>query len=201
MDWVKILRDEARYNSIIVAEELARRRHIGSASLRTALWRQQNRGLVERVTHGIYVNGLAPGFLPTDLVQVLRPNAYVSLESALYDWGISTQSPSILTCVTAGKPREYRTKSFTIVFRAIAPRLFWGFQEKQARYASYRIAEPEKALLDWVYLSLQNGFTPDLDELDFKPISRPKLLQYAEKYPATVLNLLLRSLATANFAA
>jgi hypothetical protein len=42
---------------------------------------------------------------------------------------------------------------------------------------------------------LQEGFAPSLDELNFQPIDRPKLLEYAKQYPNTVLNLLLPALA------
>jgi len=106
-----------------------------------------------------------------------------------------------LTCVTTGKPKEYQTPEFTITFRTISKRLFWGFIEKQARYSKYAIAEPEKALLDWIYLYLQAGVTPSLDEIEFKSIDKQKLAKYASKYPGTVRNTLMKSLAFEHFAA
>jgi hypothetical protein len=48
-----------------------------------------------------------------------------------------------------------------------------GFVEKQTRYAKYRIAEPEKALLYWIYLLQQVGLKPALDEIDFKRSDKP----------------------------
>ena len=136
-----------------------------------------------------------------DFVTVLNPNSYVSLESALNQWGISTQSPVSLTCVTTGKPKEYRTPEFAITLRSISEHLFWGFVEKQTRYSKYRIAEPEKALLDWVYLMLQNGLTPRLDEIELQSLDKQKLVKYAAKYPGTVRNALKDSLAFEHFAA
>jgi hypothetical protein len=99
---------------------------------------------------------------------------------------LSTQRPVTLTCVTTGKPKEYRTLEFAITFRTISKRLFGGFVEKQTRYSKYRIAEPEKALLDWIYLCLQTGVTPSLDEIDFNPVDKQKLVKYAGQYPGTV---------------
>ncbi len=55
-----------------------------------------------------------------------RSHSYVSLESALNHWGVSTQSPVSLTCVTTGKPKEYRTPEFAITLRTISEHLFWG---------------------------------------------------------------------------
>jgi hypothetical protein len=40
--------------------------------------------------------------------------------------------------------------------------LYWGFIEKQTSCSKYQIAEPEKALLDWIYLNLQAGLKPNL---------------------------------------
>jgi predicted transcriptional regulator of viral defense system len=161
----------------------------------------EKRGLITRVADGVYLNKLVRDHSATDFITVLKPNSYVSLESALNHWGLSTQSPVTLTCVTTGKPREYRTPEFAITFRTISKKLFWGFVEKQTRYSKYRIAEPEKALLDWIYLSLQTGLTPHLDEIDFKVVDKQKLVKYADKYPGTVRNTLMHSLAFEHFAA
>ena len=106
-----------------------------------------------------------------------------------------------LTCVTTGKPKEYRTPEFAITLRSISEHLFWGFVEKQTRYSKYRIAEPEKALLDWVYLTLQSGLTPRLDEIELQSLDKQKLVQYANKYPGTARNALTNSLAFEHFAA
>jgi len=101
----------------------------------------------------------------------------------------------------SGPQGTCRTPEFAITFRTISKRLFWGFVEKQTGYSNYRIAEPEKALLDWIYLSLQTGLTPHLDEIDFKVVDKQKLVKYADKYPGTVRNILMHSLAFEHSAA
>lgn len=115
-----------------------------------------------------------------ELVNVLRPESYISLESALVDRGIITQSPAVLTCVTLGYPKTFRSRSVTTVY------LFWGFEQKRTRYNSYRIAEPEKALLDWIYLSRQEGLPTPLDEISIQFLDIAKLRSYAKKFPRTV---------------
>jgi predicted transcriptional regulator of viral defense system len=201
LDWVKILTGEARLTDVILVDETAAKYKLPVASVWKALSRLGGRGLVSRVTKGVYVNKLVRDHSAQDFVSVLKPDSYVSLESALSHWGLSTQSPVTLTCVTTGKPKEYRTPEFAITFRTISKRLFWGFVEKQTRYSKYRIAEPEKALLDWIYLSLQTGLRPHLDEIDFKRVDKQKLAKYAAKYPGTVRTTLMHSLAFEHFAA
>jgi predicted transcriptional regulator of viral defense system len=186
LDWAATLRKEALRSSVLRSDELARRYGIAEAVVGNALRRQERRGLVEHISRKIYVNKLAHDVSPRELVGILRPNAYISLESALADWGISTQSPSALTCVTMGFPRKFRSASVNIVYRHIGKNLFWGFQEKRTRHGSYKVAEPEKALLDWVYLQRQEGLPVVLDELSLNAIDNKKLQKYSLRYPNSV---------------
>ncbi|HEY6181741.1 MAG TPA: hypothetical protein VIW67_05810, partial [Terriglobales bacterium] len=93
LDWAKILTDEARVTSVILASELARKYKLPVGSAQKALLRLSDRGLVSRVAEGVYANKLVRDLAPADFIKVLRPNSYVSLESALSHWGLSTQSP------------------------------------------------------------------------------------------------------------
>jgi predicted transcriptional regulator of viral defense system len=201
LDWTKVLTSEARLTDIVAVDELAAKYNLPPDSAWKATSRLAKRGLLSRVSNGVYLNKLVRDASATDFVNVLNPNSYVSLESALNHWGISTQSPESLTCVTIGKPKEYRTPEFAITLRSISHHLFWGFVEKQTRYSKYRIAEPEKALLDWIYLTLQSGLTPHLDEIELRSLDKPKLVKYANRYPGTVRNALANSLVFEHFAA
>jgi predicted transcriptional regulator of viral defense system len=186
LDWAATLRKEALRSAVLRSDELARRYGIAEAAVGNSLRRQERRGLVEHVSRKIYINKLAHDDSARELVGILRPNAYISLESALAEWGISTQSPSSLTCVTTGFPRKFQTASVRIVYRHIGENLFWGFEEKRTRHGTYKIAVPEKALLDWVYLQRQEGLPTALDELNFNAIGGKKLRKYAAKYPNSV---------------
>jgi len=186
MNWTTILAQEARRNSILRSDELARNHGLSEAATRNALRRYEARGLVERVSEKTYINHLNQHFSPRDLVNVLRSESYISLESALVDSGVISQSPAFLTCVTPAYPHSFRSKSVTIVYRKISRKLYWGFKEKATRYNTYRIAEPEKALLDWIYLTRQEGLPTPLDELQLQFLVPAKLRRYAERFPRTV---------------
>lgn len=186
MDWVTVIRKEAQTSSILRRDELARKYGIIPAAVTQALSRQEQKGLVEHVSNKIYYNWLALDGSPRDLVNVLRDDAYVSLASGLREYGISTQSPRTLTCVTTERPKEFNARTIRISYRSITPRLYWGFVRKTTRYGTYLIAEPEKAILDWIYFGIQNGVAPALDELDFGSVDRPKLLNYARRFPSSI---------------
>ena len=104
-DWASILASEARLSDIVLADDIAAKYKLPVASVWKALSRLEDRGLLGRVANGVYVNKLVRDNSPLDFVGILRPNSYVSLESALSHWGLSTQSPVTLTCVTSGKPK------------------------------------------------------------------------------------------------
>ena len=150
MDWVRLITDRRRISGILRVDELARELNTSEVAVGNALRRQEERGLVEHLGKKIFINRLIPDYSGRELINTLRPESYLSLETVLRDSGISTQSPTVLTCVTPGRPGEFRAKSVSISFRRISTNLFWGFQEKRTRYGKYNIAEPEKALLDWV---------------------------------------------------
>ncbi len=186
MDWAKLIKERARVSGVLRVDDLARELNVSEVAIGNALRRQQERGLVEHLGKKIFINLLVNDFSGRELINILRPEAYLSLETVLRDSGVSTQSPTALTCVTPGRPGEFRAKSVAITFRRISKDLFWGFQDKRTRYGNYNVAGPEKALLDWVYLGRRQGSTIHTDELDLHHLDVNKLLQYAAKFPSPV---------------
>jgi hypothetical protein len=63
------------------------------------------------------------------------------------------------------------------------------------RYGSYKIAEPEKALLNWVYLNFQEGLPVALHELEIHRLDVSKILRYSAQFPKTVREYVLPSLS------
>jgi hypothetical protein len=49
-----------------------------------------------------------------------------------------------------------------------------------------KIAEPEKALLDWIYLNRQEGLPTPLDEVNLRFLEPAKLRSYALRFPRAV---------------
>ena len=193
MNWTDILTSEARENSVLRTDELVQKYKLAESAVRNALRRYESKGLVERISTKVYINHFNQHFSSRDLVNTLRPRSYISLESALVDRGVITQNPSILTCVTPAYPQTFHSKSVIIVYRKISPDLYWGFEEKTTRYNKYLIAEPEKALLDWIYLTRQEGLPTPLDEINLQFLNPSKLRVYAERFPKTV-NVIIKDL-------
>ena len=158
MDWPKAIASESKTSAVIQVDDYARRYSLSRRAVNAALRRQETKGLVERVSNKIYINKLARDFTPRDLLSTLRPDSYVSLDSALSDFGVTTQVPYALTCVSSKYVRNIKTKTIQITFRRLKKDLYWGFTTKKTRYGTYNLAEPEKALLDWIYFKSAKAF-------------------------------------------
>ncbi len=186
IDWAKLVAERSQRSGVLLIPELARELKLSEHVVRKSLARQEQRGIVEHIGNKVFWNRLTEGFGDRDLFHFFRENAYVSLASVLRDSGISTQTPTSLTCVTTEHKGTVSSKSLAITFHQISPQLFWGFREKRTLFGSYKVAEPEKALLDWIYLLRRRGLPADTDEFEISQIDRGKLLDYSLKYPKPV---------------
>ena len=94
-----------------------------------------------------------------------RQRAYVSFISALHLYGIVEQIPQMVTVASLAHTKTMRTSLGTVAVHRITPVLFCGFSWYKGD-GSFLIAEPEKALVDSVYLSVckkrQFGHFPEL---------------------------------------
>lgn len=77
--------------------------------------------------------------------------AYVSLQSALYHHGMISQIPSSIYAVSLARTRLYETPLGDVSVHHVAPAFFLGFETLGEK--GIRIARPEKALLDVLYLA------------------------------------------------
>jgi hypothetical protein len=56
--------------------------------------------------------------------------------------------------VTARTNRTFTNDFGTFIYRHVKAELFWGYVEIKTDHGHYLLAEPEKALLDYLYLNL-----------------------------------------------
>ena len=160
-------------------------------SITNALNDWQQVGIVERVAHGVFLNKqLVPVVRVDEAAPFLRQGAVVSLQRVLGDVGVLNNPSRWITCVlptAAGlKGGLLETDHQTFHFSTIAPHLFPAPQDDwydDAFSSNPHVVEatPEKALMDWLYLSsVSNGRARpapprhdiDLDLLDLERCDR-----------------------------
>ena len=156
------------------------------ANATQSLLRLAARNLIVRIKRGVWVNKLVSDLNPYEAVPFLRAPwpAYVSLHSALADYGVVEEIPHIVYAVTSTMPRKYPTPIGEFRFHHLPRRLIWGFEIRQTAAGQYPMAQREKAFLDLVYLALtprsplrpphKRGRRWDLDKV--------KLTAYARRF-------------------
>lgn len=140
-----------------------------SASASTqALARLARRGVVVKVRRGIWAVAGDPRASVFAVIPYLFPKdrAYVSFISALHLYGIVGQIPRVVTLASPAHTKTILTSLGTFSVHRIAPAFFAGFRWYKDS-GTFLIAEPEKALVDSLYLSArkkrQYGHFPELD--------------------------------------
>lgn len=145
-------------------------------ALRVALKRLNSKKLIRRICRGYYLNPFSTATLEEVSAYIYEPS-YISLESALSRYGILSQIPQVLTCVTTKPPRVVNASMGTIEYRQVKKGCFFGFVKE----GGFFLAEPEKALLDLLYLEKSKRTGQRYSEFNLKGLSLKKLNKYAKK--------------------
>lgn len=194
IDWQQFLQEQRdRHGKVVFTmTELANVSSLGPRSLKVALSRLVDRGVIQNYAKGRY--GLAGAVRIEDLVPSLDPAAYITGMYALYRHQLITQVPAEVTCFTNRRHNRSRVRVVSlgrIVFVCFAGSVYSYPQESV-------IASPEQALSDFVYLCRRRGIASS-NIVTFRNLDRlnPDQLQsHLKRYPATVNREMERLLAS-----
>lgn len=91
--------------------------------------------------------------------------SYVSLESALSWHGFIPEGVFQVTSCSTRKTQSFETPLGSFTYRHIKPTLFFGYQLEEWNNHHFVIAEPEKTVIDYLYLHHEIGDPDDLESL------------------------------------
>ena len=168
--------------------------------VRQQLSRWTRTGHVHQLRRGLYVLGqpwqkVRPH--PFLIANRLSPGSYVSGLSALaYVHAIPEFVAEITSC-GGGRPQTYQNTLGRFTFRHLKPRLRFGYRQVQIdTKQSVFMAEPEKALLDLVYLASGGTDVAYLKELrlDLEALRLERLDFFVEKSGSVKLSRAVKSI-------
>jgi len=117
------------------------------------LWTKK--GYLVKIKNGLYVFAKdADKVTPQEIALLLYEPSYLSLESALAWYGFIPEMVYAHTSVTAKINRTFDNIFGHFIYRHIRSDLFWGYTAIKTTSGRYLMAEPEKAILDYLYLNL-----------------------------------------------
>lgn len=155
-------------------------------------------GLLIRLKRGLYaLKTDSPG--EEEIANVLYKPSYISLEYALAYYGIIPEMVYHLTSVTTKPTRRFTVGHTVFAYQTIKLRAYTGYVFVQSGERRFLIAEPEKALVDYLYTlalgerSLSGGKSLN-DRLMFSSLNRNKILIFAKLYNYTKLDELVEQL-------
>lgn len=138
--------------------------------------RLEKQRIIKRLIKGKYLFTLnRPNHY--QIANYLCQPSYITLDSALSFYGITTGFPYQIISFTPKKTRTYMVDQQEYLFCHITPKLFWGY-EKQNQIL---LATPEKAVLDYLYFSSKGLRQFDQSEFDFKSVKKAELIRMARR--------------------
>lgn len=120
--------------------------------------------------------------------------SYLSLEYALRYYNLIPEMVYLITSISTRKTKLIKTPLGDFRYRVLKEDLFFGYRIIEAGGVSYKMAEPEKALLDFLYLRSDIKSEEDLEGLRinqdvFQEIINPeKLEEYARSFASPTLS-------------
>jgi len=152
---------------VFTTHELCASSGKSASGVTQALNSLEREGIIFKVYRGIWAEEKNKKLSPYGIIPFLLPRcrAYVSFISALHLHGIIEQIPQVITLASTAHSRTIRTKAGVFCVHQINPLFFGGF-DWYKKTEGFLIAEPEKALIDSLYISTrkkkQFGHFPEL---------------------------------------
>ncbi len=168
--------------SFFTTDDLQKILKLKKDSLKKDLGRITKKGLIKRLSRNIYILSEQGIDIKKIASQLYAPFAYISFESALSTYGIINQVPYSVTMATYKSSKIRPFFESEIIIRKIKKELFFGYKLE----GEILIAEPEKALLDTLYMKSKGLAALNEDELNFGEVSKRKFLEMSVKFPAKV---------------
>ena len=115
----------------------------------------QGKGYIKKIIRGYYM--LADLKLDENVLfeianRIYSPS-YISFEMALSYYYMIPESVYGLTSATSRKTMVFQTDVGDFIYHTIQPRLLFGYKLVNYRGKRFKVAEPEKALLDYFYIN------------------------------------------------
>lgn len=162
---------------------------VSEKTARIFITRNVKSGLFVKLRNNFYLlkdSHTDPYFIANKLY---RPS-YISLETALAHYGIIPEIVYTITSVTPKPTREFVTPIWTFSYQRMKQAVFTGYQALDWQGTTVLFAEPEKALVDYLYFVDLKQVSLN-DRLELRKLNKNKVLQYAKLFKRPSLMALI----------
>ncbi len=153
--------------------------------------RYTKNGIFIKLRNDLYTLSLKwKSFTTEDFFKIsafLRVPSYISLNTALSYYGITTQiQQSYFENITIKSTKQYEVNGAIFKYCKVNERLFNNY----AKMDGFFIASKEKAFMDMIYLYSFGKYSFDKDAIDFSKLDKKTIFSLAEQLPSKTVKSL-----------
>ena len=116
-----------------------------------SLWKKS--GYILKIRNGVYAfSGRLKEISGEELAQKIYSPSYLSYEKALSYYGFIPEMVYAFTLATPKTTRTFDNKFGRFIYHNIKKNLFFGYVQIKEGNEPYLVADPQKALIDFLYL-------------------------------------------------
>ncbi|MEN8158174.1 MAG: hypothetical protein ABFS10_14575 [Bacteroidota bacterium] len=139
----------------------------------------QQKGYLLKIRRGYYcfterISG--EHFLYFTANKIYSPS-YISFESALAYYNLIPEGVFITTSATTRNTAKYASGIGNFDYKHLKPALFFGYKLLKEKDLTIKIAEPEKVILDYLYMNPLNSFE-EIEAMRFNEIMVKELINF-----------------------
>lgn len=161
------------------------------STLKKKIYELKKNGWLVPLKRGLYfVSDIASrGFVsvsPFVIAGTFVEDSYISLDSAFSFYNLFEQMLRTTSSVTVFKPRRYMFQENVYQYMKINKKLYFGYKTEEREGYYFKIAELEKAVLDYLYFKNDTYSVDMLIEILGKAkniLDIKKMIGYAGEYP------------------
>ena len=155
----------------------------------------QRRGYIQKLRNNWYCFSDIPvtqNELFTIANNIYKPS-YISLESALSYYGFIPEGVFSYTSVSTLKTNKFVNPLGTFIYKSIKNNAFFAYRIIESKNLKFKIAEPEKAILDYLHMNHNINTEEDFSAIRFNnsniklEVDFDKLEKYAFLFDSKVL--------------
>ncbi len=155
----------------------------------------QKKGYITKLIKGHYIfNSIdIDETVLFQIANILTSPSYISLESAFAYYHFIPEQSFSITSVTTLKTNHYDTPKGSFLYQSVKPSLFFGYKIIPSKKRPILIAEPEKAILDFLYLHSELKSDSDikalrLNNLELEGLDEQRMNRYLRLFDNEALN-------------
>lgn len=163
---------------------------IESGFHRQRLVEWQKKGYVKKIVDRFYI--FSDTEVNDELIYLISNRiyqpSYISLETAFKYYNLIPESVYAVTAVSSRRTYHFKSGIADFLYRKIKTKLIFGYKAVQNKNHTLKIAEIEKAVIDFFYLNPRINTKEHFEELRFNSVeflenyNNEKMMQYIELF-------------------